>query len=87
MKLGRTFPKLLLLALSVVAILVLAGCTPSHPQSTFDVAGPIAEKQRTLFYIIFWAQCSSLCCSGKLLYTVIRFAGGQGPTYACPDSW
>ena len=79
MKLGRTFPKLLLLALSVVAILVLAGCTPSHPQSTFDVAGPIAEKQRTLFYIIFWAAVFVfVVVGGILLYTVIRFRRRAG---------
>ena len=76
-RLGRF--KLPALALSVGAILLLLSCTPSHPQSTFDVAGPVAEKQRTLFYIIFWAAVFVfILVEGALVYTVIRFRRKRG---------
>ena len=69
----------MVLALAVFAILLLAACTPSHPQSTFDVAGPVAEKQRTLFYIIFWAAVFVfILVEGILLYAIIRFRRRPG---------
>ena len=68
-----------LIALSVVSLLLFFGCTPDHPQSTFDVVGPVAEKQRTLFYIIFWAAVLVfVVVEGILLYTVIRYRRGSG---------
>ena len=66
--------RLVLIALSALGILLFIGCTPDHPQSTFDVAGPVAEKQRTLFYIIFWAAVFVfVVVEGILVYTVIRY--------------
>ena len=73
--------KLLLIALGVSAVLLALGCTPSHPQSTFDPAGPIAEKQRDLFLIIFWAAVVVfVVVVGALLYTVIRYRRRRGQT-------
>ncbi len=66
--------------LSVVAAATVA-CTPSHPQSTFDAAGDIAEGQRTLFYIIFWvAVAVFVLVEGALVYAAVRFRRkpGQG---------
>ena len=73
--------RLALIALSTLGLLLLFGCTPSHPQSTFDVAGPVADKQRTLFYIIFWAAVFVfVIVEGILLYTVIKYrrSGSRG---------
>lgn len=70
----------LAIVLAVSAIVLLVSCTPSHPQSTFDAAGPVAEKQRTLFYIIFWAAVFVfITVEGLLIYAVFRFRrkGGQ----------
>ena len=38
--------------LAALGVLMI-GCTPSHPQSTFDPLGPVAESQLDLFWIIF----------------------------------
>ena len=79
MSLRRQSTILLAIALGVAAILLLAGCTPSHPQSTFDPAGPVAEKQLTLFYIILWAAVGVfVVVGGILLYAVIRFRRRPG---------
>jgi len=38
----------------------LAACTPHHGQSTFGPAGPIAERQKDLFVLIFWVAMAVL---------------------------
>ena len=61
--------------------LVAAGCYPSHPLSTFDAQGPVAESQLNLFYIIFWAALFVfIVVEGALVYAVIRYRRrpGQG---------
>ena len=74
MTLPRPSLKLVGMVAGLAAILLLIGCTPSHPQSTFDAAGPVAEKQRTLFYIIFWAAVAVfVLVEGVLLYAVVRY--------------
>ena len=61
------------------AFLLVAACTPSHPQSTFDAAGPVAEKQLTLFYIILWAAVAVfILVEGALLLAVIRYRRKPG---------
>ena len=73
--------RLLALGLSVAVILILMACTPSHNQSTFDPLGPVAEKQLTLFNIIFWAAMFVfIVVGGALIYTVIRFRRRAGQT-------
>ena len=63
--------------------LVSLSCFPSHPQSTFDAAGPIAREQLDLFLIIFWAGVFVfVAVEGTLLYTVLRFK--RGPTQEVP---
>ncbi len=79
MRLPRPSFKLLAAVLSLAAVLLLISCTPSHDQSTFDAAGPVAAKQRDLFYIIFWvALAIFFIVGGILLYTVIRFRRRRG---------
>ena len=43
---------------SLVLAVLLAGCFPSHSQSTFDAAGPIAEKQLNLWHSGRLSSCS-----------------------------
>ena len=79
MRLTRPFFRALAIGFCVAAILALMACTPSHPQSTFDAAGPVAEKQLDLFLIIFWAAVGVfVVVAGALLYTVIRFRRRAG---------
>ena len=62
------------LALLVLLAIVLAACTPDHPQSTFDASGPVARSQLILFYWIFWAALFVfIVVGGGILYTVVRF--------------
>ena len=60
------------LLLGVVALVV--GCYPSHPMSTFDAKGPVAQQQLDLFVLILWlAAVVFVAVVGALLYAVIRF--------------
>jgi cytochrome c oxidase subunit 2 len=43
-----------LLVLFILVLAALSGCTPHHNQSTFGTAGPIAERQKDIFVLIFW---------------------------------
>ena len=67
----------------VLALLaaLFSACTPSHPQSTFDIAGDVAGKQLALLKIIFWAAVFVfVTVEGALLIAVLRFRRkpGQG---------
>jgi cytochrome c oxidase subunit 2 len=67
--------------LALFGLLAIAGCTPDHPQSTFDADGPVARRQLTLFVVLFWVVLFvGITVSGGLLYTVIRYRRrpGQG---------
>ena len=67
------------LALLFPLFLVLAGCTPDHPQSTFDTSGPVARSQLTLFYWIFWAALLVfVVVGGIILYTILRYRRRPG---------
>ena len=60
-------------------LLVAVACFPSHPQSTFDAAGPVAKSQLNLFYVIFWAAVFVfVVVQGILLYAAIRFRRKPG---------
>ena len=79
MRMTRPFFRTLAIGFCVAAILTLMACTPSHPQSTFDAAGPVAEKQLDLFYLILWAAVGVfVVVGGALFYTVIRFRRKAG---------
>ena len=71
--------KSLAILVGVASILLLASCTPSHNQSTFDPAGPVAEKQKDLFLIIFWAAVVVfVAVEGVLIYAVFRYRRKKG---------
>jgi cytochrome c oxidase subunit 2 len=58
---------------------LLAGCTPSHKQSTFDPTGPIAQSQVNLFYVIFWAGLVVfIVVVGVLIYAAVRYRRRPG---------
>ena len=69
------FPRWYLVPVLLLFIgLLSVACTPSHPQSTFDAAGPVARSQLNLFYVIFWAAVFVfVVVEGILVYAVIRF--------------
>ena len=66
-------------ALLLLPLLLVAGCTPDHPQSTFDTSGPVARSQLVLFYWIFWAAVFVfVAVGGILLYAVFRYRRRPG---------
>ena len=77
---SRRLPlRFLATALLLSVLVLLIGCTLSDPQSTFDAAGPVAEKQLTLFYIILLAAVFVfVVVTGILLYAVFRFRRRAG---------
>ena len=71
--------RLLGLAALGAIVLLLAACTPSHPQSTFDSVGPVARSQVNLFYIILWAGTFVfVILMAALIYVVVRYRRRQG---------
>ena len=63
----------------MTVLLLLAACTPDHPQSTFDTQGPVARSQLILFYWIFWAAVFVfITVGGALLYVTFRFRRKPG---------
>ena len=71
----RWLPILGLLSLVVLFI----ACTPSHPQSTFEAAGPVARSQLNLFWILTWASVAIfIVVVGALLFTLVRFREKPG---------
>jgi cytochrome c oxidase subunit 2 len=72
---SRWLPVLGLLSLAVLLI----ACTPDHPQSTFEAAGPVAKNQLNLFWILFWASLGIfIVVVGALLFTIFRFREKPG---------
>ncbi len=62
------------MAFSLAIVVLGLACTPTHSQSTFDAAGPVAEKQLNLFLIIFWAAVVVfVTVEGALVYTAIKY--------------
>ena len=71
--------RLILLGSLVMAAFLWSGCFPSHNQSTFDPAGPVARDQLTLFKIIFWmAAFVFVVVEGALVVAIFRFRRKPG---------
>jgi len=67
------------LLLFVLVSAILAGCYPSHPQSTFDTLGPVSRSQLSLFYWIFWAAVIVfVVVVSALIYALIRYRRKSG---------
>ncbi len=55
-------------------VAVMSGCTPEHPQSTFDSHGPVAEAQMGLFNLLTWiVSVVFILMTVGLLYTIFKF--------------
>jgi len=62
-----------LIMLMVFAALMF-GCTPSHPQSTFEALGPVAQSQLNLFWVIFaTGAIVFVMVEGLIIYAIIKF--------------
>jgi len=71
--------RFLAIGLAISFLVILAACTPDDPQSTFGTAGPVAERQKDLFIIIFWvAVAVFVVVEGILVYAAIRFRRREG---------
>ena len=76
---GRNSGPFLGIALLLGFLLLATACFPSHPQSTFDARGPVAQAQLNLFVIIFWvAVFVFVVVQGILLYAVIKYRRRPG---------
>jgi cytochrome c oxidase subunit 2 len=60
---------------TIVLAIILAACSGENlPYDTLDPAGPVAEKQAGLFWLVFWiAAVVFVLVEGMLVYTVWRF--------------
>ena len=76
---GRWTRRVAGLATLGLLLTVLAGCTPSHPQSTFDTLGPVSRSQANLFYVLFWVGVIVfVAVTVALIYVVIRYRRKEG---------
>ena len=74
MKLSPRSRSVIGLVLLGTLVVLLLGCTPSHPQSTFDTLGPVARSQLTLFWVIFWAGLFVfITVEGAIVYAAIKY--------------
>ena len=70
---------LLGIALLGVVLALALGCTPSHPQSTFDTLGPVAREQAVVFWIILaLGVVVFLIVEGIILYAIWKYRRRPG---------
>ncbi len=63
----------MLLVLALIALL-LSGCSTDTTQNTFDAHGPVAAKQRDLFYLAMWpAIAVMILVMGIIVIALLRF--------------
>lgn len=73
-RISKRVRPLLLLGLFGAALAALAACTPHHSQSTFGTAGPIAERQKDLFVLIFWVAIAVLIVvEAAIIFITLKF--------------
>lgn len=76
---GDNFGRAAVVVLLISLVAVGLGCYPSHNQSTFDAAGTVAQKQLSLFLIIFWtAAVVFVAVEGALIYAALKFRRKPG---------
>lgn len=77
----------LVLVLLFAAIAFATGCAVDDHQSSFDVKGPVADRQLSITMITLWVSTFIFVCVGSLLvYAVFRFRarGEIDPTAPLP---
>ncbi len=58
----------------VLVGLLMAACTGDLPYNSLDPAGPVAEKQAELYWLVFWiAVAVFVLVEGLLVFAMIRF--------------
>ena len=73
----RTKRGLLLIAVPLLSSMLLAAC--SEPASILDTAGPVANSESFLFWVILAiATLVFLCVEGALVYSIVRFRDRPG---------
>jgi cytochrome c oxidase subunit 2 len=59
--------------------LLLAACSQDYPYNSLAPAGPVAQKQKDLFILVFWIAVGVfILVEGALVYAAIRFRS-RGP--------
>ena len=67
-------------SLSSLLFLFISSCSPHHPQSTFTNAGPVAQAQSELFYLMFWiAGIIFVVVQGALIFALLNFRRKENP--------
>jgi len=67
-------------SLSSLLFLFISSCSPHHPQSTFTNAGPVAQAQSELFYLMFWiAGIIFVLVQGALIFALLNFRRKEYP--------
>jgi cytochrome c oxidase subunit 2 len=74
-----------LFALIALALVALASCTPHHNQSTFGAAGPIAERQKDIFLLIFWVAMAVFVVVGIAIIAITVRYRRKKPEGLPPD--
>lgn len=77
--------RLIALATSFIALILLGGCDTNTRMSTFDTKGPIAETQYELFMVTVWVTTFIFVIVGAVfLYATIKFREKKGDTRPLP---
>ena len=75
----------MLTLLGVAGLALLAACSKTQTQSTFNPVGDVASKQEALLWVVIVAALFVLVTvQGALIYTVIRFRRRPGDGNAIP---
>ena len=58
----------------------IISCSPQHQQSTFANAGPVAQQQSNLYYLMFWiAALIFVLVQGALIFALLNFRRREKP--------
>ena len=68
------------LALFSLVWVFIISCSPQHQQSTFANAGPVAQQQSNLYYLMFWiAALIFVLVQGALIFALLNFRRREKP--------
>ena len=68
------------LALFSLVWVFIVSCSPQHQQSTFANAGPVAQQQSNLYYLMFWiAALIFVLVQGALIFALLNFRRREKP--------
>ena len=68
------------LAIFSLMWMFIISCSPQHQQSTFANAGPVAQQQSNLYYLMFWiAALIFVLVQGALIFALLNFRRREKP--------